>query len=247
MRPFAPLERLLERLFERPGDRLFGGRLEPIVIQRRLERAIDEERRVTDAGTVAPCRFEVVLHPDDAAGLGSDAADLEVSLASAALSHARRRHYGLRERPSVAITADPAVAPGTVVVKARFGGPPGSGRASGDVDPADRTVVRPAQPAPAPRAILAVEEPGHAGRRVAVAGRPLSIGRAADNDLVLADGRVSRRHARIAPRGGHLVLSDLGSTNGTTVNGEPVREIVLGPGDRIGLGATVIVVEADGE
>jgi pSer/pThr/pTyr-binding forkhead associated (FHA) protein len=49
---------------------------------------------------------------------------------------------------------------------------------------------------------------------------------------------VSRHHARLAPRGGRLVLVDLGSTNGTRVNGEPVREAVVGPGDRIEVGAT---------
>ncbi len=247
MRPLAPLERFLERLFERPGGRLFGGRPEPVVLQRRLERAIDEERRVTAAGSLAPSRFEIVLNPADAARLAPDAGELETSLAAAALEHARRRRFGLRERPTVVLTADPAVAPGAVVVRCRFGSPPGaeSREGPGGADAAPRTVVRPAPPTQAPRAALRVREPDRPERRFVLDGRPVSIGRGPDSDLVLADARVSRLHARIAPRGGRLVLVDLGSTNGTAVNGAPVREIVLGPGDRIVLGATVLLVEAD--
>jgi len=55
---------------------------------------------------------------------------------------------------------------------------------------------------------------------------------------VLADPLASRRHARLSSRAGRLVISDLGSTNGTRLNGDPVREAVVGPGDRIEVGAT---------
>ena len=78
-------------------------------------------------------------------------------------------------------------------------------------------------------------------------GSSLTIGRAADNDLVLADGRVSRHHARITGRRGTLVYTDLGSTNGSRVNGAPVGELVLGAGDRIELGDTTLIVEVTGD
>jgi SARP family transcriptional regulator, regulator of embCAB operon len=78
-------------------------------------------------------------------------------------------------------------------------------------------------------------------------GSGLTIGRAADNDLVLPDGRVSRHHARISGRRGTLVYADLGSTNGSRVNGVVVGELVLGAGDRIEVGDTVILVEVAGD
>ncbi len=78
-------------------------------------------------------------------------------------------------------------------------------------------------------------------------GSALSIGRAADNDLVLSDSRVSRHHARIVGRRGTLVYADLGSTNGSRVNGVQVGELVLGAGDRIELGDSVIIVEVAGD
>ena len=78
-------------------------------------------------------------------------------------------------------------------------------------------------------------------------GSGLTIGRAADNDLVVSDSRVSRHHARIAGRRGTLVYADLGSTNGSRVNGVAVGELVLGAGDRIEMGDTVIMVEVAGD
>jgi pSer/pThr/pTyr-binding forkhead associated (FHA) protein len=78
-------------------------------------------------------------------------------------------------------------------------------------------------------------------------GSGLTIGRAADNDLVIPDSRVSRHHARIVGRRGTLVYADLGSTNGSRVNGVVVGELVLGAGDRIEMGDTVIVVEVAGD
>ena len=81
---------------------------------------------------------------------------------------------------------------------------------------------------------------------MALDGRPLTIGRATDVEVVLADPLVSRRHARLSSRGGRLVLADLGSTNGTRVNGERVREAVVGPGDRIEIGATRLEIVAAG-
>ncbi len=102
--------------------------------------------------------------------------------------------------------------------------------------------VRPAPPPPS-RALLRVLEPGRREREVRVEGEPLTLGRAPDNGLVIADSRVSRHHGRFQARHGTLVYTDLGSTNGTRVNGIRVDEIVLGPGDRLQIGDVVVVVE----
>jgi pSer/pThr/pTyr-binding forkhead associated (FHA) protein len=76
-----------------------------------------------------------------------------------------------------------------------------------------------------------------------VTGAPIRIGRSPECELVLHDSRVSRRHARLAARDGVLVLTDLGSTNGTMVNGHRVSEVVLGAGDRIAVGETILTIE----
>jgi pSer/pThr/pTyr-binding forkhead associated (FHA) protein len=76
-----------------------------------------------------------------------------------------------------------------------------------------------------------------------VDGTPLTIGRSPDNVLVIEDRRVSRHHGRFQARRGTLVYTDLGSTNGSRVNGIRVDELVLGEGDRLQVGDTVMVVE----
>ena len=73
--------------------------------------------------------------------------------------------------------------------------------------------------------------------------RTLVIGRDPDVELVLTDALVSSRHALIEDRGDSWALVDLGSTNGTTVNGEKGREFVLAAGDKIVFGATVVRFE----
>ncbi len=242
MRPFASFERFLERLFERPGARLFGASPQPVVIARRLELAIDRERRAWPDGLEAPTRFEVALRPIDLAAIvpdGDAAAALEEELVGVALAHARRRRYGLSERPVVVLVTDEALPAGAIDVRARYGRATAR-TGTAEPLPLERTMIRPLPPAPA--AGLRVRLPGASERSVILDGSPLAIGRAADNDLVLADARVSRHHARITARAGRFVLADLDSTNGTLVNGARVTEIALGLGDRISLGTALIEV-----
>ncbi len=75
-----------------------------------------------------------------------------------------------------------------------------------------------------------------------LAGRALFVGRNPDNDLVLAEGTVSGRHAlfHLTGQGRHLMLRDLGSTNGTFLRGQRVaKPVELSHGDRVRLGSTV--------
>jgi pSer/pThr/pTyr-binding forkhead associated (FHA) protein len=95
----------------------------------------------------------------------------------------------------------------------------------------------------APRALISVQVPGRAPWRVASNSGRLRVGRALDNDLVLSDDRVSRYHGQISVRFGTLVYADLGSTNGSFVNGARVSEIALGAGDVLQVGGSALTVE----
>jgi pSer/pThr/pTyr-binding forkhead associated (FHA) protein len=70
------------------------------------------------------------------------------------------------------------------------------------------------------------------------------IGRGADATIRVSDSSVSRRHAEVRPAGDGWVLADLGSTNGTRVNGMPVTERKLEDGDAIGVGDATLRFEA---
>jgi len=83
---------------------------------------------------------------------------------------------------------------------------------------------------------LSFESGPFAGRVVALPKEMVTVGRAPDNDVVVSDPATSGRHGRIEVRAGAFWISDLGSTNGTLVNGEPVIEKQLADGDLIAIG-----------
>lgn len=87
---------------------------------------------------------------------------------------------------------------------------------------------------------LVIQAGPNPGQRTGLAKDSFIIGRDPGSDLPIQDIEVSRRHARLIAQSGGFVLEDLGSTNGTFVNGERVRTItVLRPGDEIRLGEVV--------
>lgn len=81
----------------------------------------------------------------------------------------------------------------------------------------------------------------HGGQRIVLTGSPVVLGRHADCDLVLQDEQASRRHAQVEPGPDGFVLVDLGSTNGTLLNGHRVDSPVpLSPGDQIVVGGSLV-------
>lgn len=79
------------------------------------------------------------------------------------------------------------------------------------------------------------------GVRFELDGTPVVLGRSGDNILQLNDTEVSRKHAELSRRGGAYYLRDLNSSNGTFVNGSPIRQHELRTGDRVQLGRTVLL------
>ena len=74
--------------------------------------------------------------------------------------------------------------------------------------------------------------------------REITIGRSSELDMVLIEDMVSRRHAKIHTGNGHVAIMDLGSTNGTFVNGEKIKKVRLKEGDRILIGTSIIKLVA---
>lgn len=70
------------------------------------------------------------------------------------------------------------------------------------------------------------------------------VGRSSDLDMVLVEDMVSRRHARIACTESQIIIEDLGSTNGTFVNGEKISRATLKEGDRVLIGTSILKVVA---
>lgn len=241
MPPLSGLERLLERLLERPSARLFHTHVQPIQIQHRIERAMERDRRVEGDRVWVPDLYSVRVDPGDLAAFGDEAEAVAGDLADSALLYARAHGFALAARPTVALIPDPTVPVGDLRVTASF---EAARHASAEPVAEAGTMIFEVPAVRSPSAVLRAVGRDGREREVRIDGTLLTIGRAADNGFAIDDAKVSRHHARLRARHGMLVLTDLDSTNGVRVNGVRAAEVALGVGDRIEIGDTILVVEA---
>ena len=232
----AKLEAKIEQWVEGSLSRLLAGRLQAREVAIRLARAMEDHALPGVGGErLAPARYHIHLHPDDAAALQSTSPDLIKNLISELLVLARELDLTLPAAPTITIEPDTSVGLNSVVVVAA-------------ADPKQTTQPMPAAQVEAslalqaPRAFLIIE-----GDKHVPLNRPVvTVGRRLDNTIILDDPRVSRHHAQLRQRYGRWVLYDLGSASGTFVNDHRVDECVLRPGDVISLaGALLIYAEED--
>jgi len=188
-------------------SRAFRGNVRPIEIGRRLVKEIDANRSVDSKNRrVVPNHFLVHLSPADLEALESVRRDLLTELIEAVKEYAEDEGYHLKGSVSVAIDADDSLKVGRIKVSCEI-------RATGTTA-VTATVTLPDD------------------RRLTLGSETLVIGRSADNAIVFDDPNVSRRHAEISATGGGWVVKDLGSTNGTKVNGTIITgERALRDGD----------------
>jgi Protein of unknown function (DUF3662)/FHA domain len=210
-------ERRLERLVEGTLSKPFRSSLQPIEIGRRLTREMDLHRRVGVHGLIAPNSFTVTLSPADVDRFANFVDALSRELADAAREHARIEGYSFVGPVDVQVYEGTRLRPGRFVVTAEVVEGPDEG----------------------PYAELVLPD----GSRFPLGDGPVTLGRLPECDLVLNDPNVSRRHAEFRQTTDGVVVTDLGSTNGTRVNGVPVREQQLVSGDEITVGSTTLVFE----
>jgi hypothetical protein len=132
--------------------------------------------------------------------------------------------------------APPAPAPGTPGTSASV-----AGAGVGDTLIMGQPLGVPAgEGGDAGNAELRIEGGPDTGHTFRVGDHPLRIGRSPDNDLILRDPATSGHHARLERRGSQWFVVDLGSTNGTLVNGEPIQERELKHKDEIKIGQNTV-------
>src|SRR3954468_1928861 len=106
------IERLLERAFEGPSQRLFRTRLQPVELARALGRAMAAEAQVEPGGLLIPNQYLIELHPNDFRRYASNRAALERDLAAHVLQQAQRRGWRCPGWPEVELVAADGVAAG---------------------------------------------------------------------------------------------------------------------------------------
>ena len=246
------LEAFASRFIEGWSARLFGAKLQPVQIAKRLIRAMESHQTISLSKTFVPNSYVVSLSPADYAGFEQYRRTLEQDLAEAILGAARDRNYTLLAFPSVEIERDEDLPSGDLRVSCALVDPSGEeitpdAKTLGAVEAGhtmvlDREKLLREKPR-APKATITVRDADDR-KQVSLGPEPLAIGRDPQNDVVLDDRRVSRKHAEVRLRLGRYTLYDLQSTNGTYVNGRRIAEIVLSDGDRIAIGGAELQFHA---
>jgi len=237
------IERRIEAIFEGAFGRAFRAHVQPVEIARKLSKEMDEHRTASVTRVYVPNEYTVYLSPQDRDQFSSYEEALCAELQEYLAEHAQREHYALPSAPIVRIDSDEDLAIGEFGIATKMA------RTSRSVpiqEPTPRPVPQPAAPlletqAFTPDIPLEGEVPTYAllleGKSHPLRNQTLVIGRSRDCDIHVADPNASRRHAEVQPDGsGGFNLIDLGSTNGTELNGKRVSHVRLSEGDAIAIG-----------
>jgi Protein of unknown function (DUF3662)/FHA domain len=215
-------ERRLGGLVEGFFATTFRSGLQPVELAKRLMREMDSGKTVGVREVWAPNRYVFTLSEQDGQRFEQAEQALVNELKQVVRDAAAERGWGLVGPPEVEFEVDDGLGKGRFGCVASF--------VEGEEE-------LPPQPAAGGRGSLVSLTDG----RSRALDRPsMTIGRLPECDVVVDDAGASRQHAELRRTDDGFVLSDLGSTNGTLVNGAPIREHLLEDGDRITIGETVL-------
>jgi hypothetical protein len=205
------LERRLENLVDGATASVFKGRMHPVVIGSKVLRQLDFLAEETPAGPQIPNDLVVSLNPLDV-DPETDRAALIAELQAVVTESAKEHGWRIVGKPSIHIKTDAQVPRGVL-------------GCAGTV-----------KPGPLDHWAQLIADDGSAVLDVSL-NRTI-IGRSLDSDIRIANEQVSRHHALVFRVGGSVKIRDLGSSNGTVVNGATVTNapVLLNPGDNVVLG-----------
>ncbi|GAB6900081.1 FhaA domain-containing protein [Kineosporia succinea] len=246
---FDRMEKGIERAVNGAFAKAFRSEVQPVEIASALRREIDDRATVVARGrTLAPNTFVVELGAGDHQRLGEWEDTLGDELRDVVAEHAGNQEYSF-------------VGPITV----RFEEAPDLDTGLFRVRSTTTRGTRPAQPHPQQQALSrpqqqpqsqgydnygqppAPQQPDHPslvvdGRVYPITAAVTVIGRGTEADVIVDDIGVSRRHAEVRVEHGRLVAADLGSTNGTYVDGERINTAEVVDGSQIKIGRSTLVV-----
>jgi Protein of unknown function (DUF3662)/FHA domain len=261
------IESKIEGLFEGVFGRAFRTHVQPVELARKLAKEMDEHRSVSVSRVYVPNEYTVYLSAGDRAQFASYEGSLVGELQEYLGEHARREAYALLTSPRVIMATDEDLAIGEFGIAVSVVQPVATAAPAPSATPVPSVASAPA-PAPVPAPVVPetsatmiykTREPVEDeqsepppverevvaltidGRRHPVTSRVVVIGRSRECDVRLADTNVSRRHAELRQDGATYWLVDLGSTNGTNLNGRRVEREKLSDGDAITIGSTELI------
>jgi hypothetical protein len=246
-------EKRLEGLVEGAFAKVFKGVVHPVEILNAMQREAEAHKAILAGGrTLVPNRYVIDLSPYDHSRLAPYAAALAQELAQSQAEFIGEQGWTVYGDVIVEIERGEGLDTGMFRVTAEV-------YTGGDVAPTPYPEPEPYRqqpqydqggaggypPAGGGGPARNVRLMSNDGRAYPLSMGPTVIGRGDQANLRLPDVGISRRHARLDFDGNQVVLTDLGSTNGTMVNGQRVSAVVLNPGDVVQLGTTTLTFRLD--
>lgn len=250
------VERSIENIFDGLFSRAFKAGVKPLQLGRKLLQVVDSERDVDAQGRlVVPNSYVVQLSPPDREGFADIENTLVHELTAAVREYIRQEGYHVEGKARVALRTNPDLRRGkfdidsrNVLADAGTTHEP-EPETSAVVEPTANVDVAPTTPplsmvvnnADVPPAVLTLPS----GQRIELHEGHYVLGRHLESDIVLNDSNVSRKHAEFVCAADEVIVRDLGSTNGTKVNGVGVTgDQLLQHGDVINFGTAQVRFEA---
>jgi hypothetical protein len=236
------VERSLENIFDGLFSRAFKAGVKPLQLGRKLLQVVDSERDVDAQGRrVVPNSYLIQLSPNDREGFADVEPTLLQELTVALREYISQEGYHVEGKARVALRTNPDLRRGKFEIDCRNITP--------EATPAEAPETQ--TPAPLltavpsafdrPPAVLSLPN----GQRIELHEGHYVLGRHLENDIVLNDTNVSRKHSEFVCAADEVVVRDLGSTNGTKVNGVLITgEQLLQHGDVINFGTAQVRFEA---
>jgi len=246
------IEQRLERVFEGVFGRAFRTSVQPVELARKLAKEMDEHRSTSVTRVYVPNEYTVYLSPADREQFSGYENSLVSELEEYLAEHAERESYALLTTPRVFFETDNDLGVGEFGIATQM---QQHGRQAGEevagAAPGTTMVYKPrTQPTEAVSlSELEVERQVSVirwdGQRRVLDRRRSVLGRARDADIQIEDPNVSRRHVEIVQEGSAYWLVDLGSTNGTEVDGRRVQRARLTDGLRFTIGETTVTFSTE--
>jgi hypothetical protein len=266
----SKFEGMMETVVEGSFTRLFRSRIQPAEILKRLERLMEDTKEVALGKSYVPNRYEVYLNPEDFSQFEPHKTNLERDMSGHVLNYGQQRHFIFSGgRPRVWLNSSDQVRRRGFTLKAytvdpnqpQFSAKQPPAPAAPDAIPEGTSILNVgALPLTGsqkvgggstafarPEATLTVVHyPSNHPAKNIMFKRDVTIGRSLSNEVVFSDEpRVSGHHAKIEFKYGQFLFTDLNSTNGSSVNGQPVTQIILTPNDRISLGGLELIFQVN--
>ena len=248
------IEKRMESLVEGVFGRAFRRQIHPVEIAKGLTKQMDEGRMVSISRTYAPNDFTVHLSKEDTESIRAYQASLNDELIQYASTHAENKNYHLMTPPRIRFETEDTLRFGEFGVTAKLTGGDGPREKGAPQDTSGQTRIFRTEESSGGEidqgtATISADEARRHGlareivevvlgdEKHQLEGRgPWSVGRSQENDIVIHDPNVSRRHARISRADNGFVVEDLGSTNGTLLDGAPIDRERIEGGDELTFG-----------